>query len=224
MIDVLCPILGRPPHAMLRSLEHATTSSFQVYFICSPGDDTYELCKQTGRPTFLMEWESGRADFAKKINWMFERTARPWCFTAGDDLRFHPGWDIAAITAGTRVVGTNDLHSPAVQTGKFATHMLFARSYIEECGGTFDNSDPVFWEGYDHQFVDNEFNEKAKTLREWSFARESVVEHLHPVWGKAEWDPTYNKAFRETQQDQALYASRLKAFRKSQKRDIVGAR
>jgi len=224
MIDVLCPILGRTPHAMLRSLEFSTAGDFQVYFICSPGDEMYSVCKETRRPTFLVDWEPGRGDFAKKINWMFERTSRNWCFTAADDLRFHPGWDVAAIGAGTRVVGTNDLHSPAVRTGKFATHMFFARSYIEEHGGTFDRSDPVFWEGYDHQFVDNEFNEKAKSLGEWSFAREAVVEHLHPVWGKAEWDDTYNKAFRETKQDQALYVSRLKSFKKSARSDILARR
>jgi len=106
------------------------------------------------------------------------------------------------------VVGTNDLHSPAVQTGKHATHILFARSYIEECGGTFDGTGAVFCEQYDHQFVDNEFIATAKARGEWSFARDSVVEHLHPVWGKASWDATYEKAFRATAADTRLFTAR----------------
>jgi len=208
MIDILCPILGRPPHGMLRSLEHSTVEKYEVYFICSPGDSMYELCQATGRPTWMVEWEPGAGDFAKKINFAFSNTNSPWCFTAADDVRFHPGWDRAALQAGTRVVGTNDLHSPAVQTGKHATHILFARSYIEECGGTFDGTGAVFCEQYDHQFVDNEFIATAKARGEWSFARDSVVEHLHPVWGKASWDATYEKAFRATAADTRLFTAR----------------
>ena len=75
-------------------------------------------------------------------------------------------------------------------------------------GGTFDGSGAVFSEAYDHQWVDNEFLELAKRRGKWAFAERSVVEHLHPVWGLAEWDDTYNKAFRETTEDQALFARR----------------
>ena len=224
MIDILVPILGRPPNAMLRSLEFSSTEKFQVYLICSPGDSHYDLCLATGYPSFRMDWEAGPGDFAKKINWAFEHSDGDWCFNAADDLRFHPGWDVAALRASTRVVGTNDLHSPAVQTGRHATHILFARSYICEYGGTFDDTGAVFSETYDHQFVDNEFVETAKVRSEWSFARDSVVEHLHPVWGKASWDATYEKAFRATKEDTALYQARMNTFRRHRRSDILPTR
>jgi len=200
---------------MLRSLE-VTEVPYSVFFLCSPGDETMiDVCRATGHTTWVMEWQAGRADFAKKINWGYAHTEQPWIFTGADDLRFHPGWDSEALAAGARVVGTNDLHSPAVQTGKYATHFLFARTYIEERGGTFDGSGAVFSEAYDHQFIDNEFTETAKARGEWVHAHGAVVEHLHPVWGKAEWDDTYRKAFRETDADHKIFNSRWKGIRRA---------
>ena len=197
---------------MLKTLEASTSTPHKVYFICSPGDDQIDVCQASGHVTWVVEWEPGRADFAKKINWAFAKTDSEWVFQAADDIRFSPGWDIEALKVGERasVVGTNDLHNPSVKARIHSTHTLFRRSYIEEYGGTFDGSGVVFSEAYDHQWVDNEFLELAKRRGKWAFAERSVVEHLHPVWGLAKWDATYNKAFRETSEDQALIASRMR--------------
>lgn len=215
MIDILVPILGRSPVEMLKTLEASTTTEFQVYFICSPGDDQIKVCQASGHVTWVVEWEPGRADFSKKINWAFPRTNSEWVFQGADDIRFSPGWDTEALKVSARagVVGTNDLHNPSVKAGLSATHILFRRSYIEDYGGTFDGSGTVFSEAYDHQWVDNEFIELAKHRGQWAFAKRSHVEHLHPVWGGAEWDATYNKAFRESKEDQALFARRTKEMK-----------
>ena len=214
MIDVLVPVLGRSPLAMLRSLEYATSNDFFVYFICSPGDDEQiESCKNTNHTTWVVEWESGRADFARKINWAFSKTTSDWIFQGADDIRFSPNWDTEALEVAKRnralVIGTNDLHNPLVKSKAHATHILFARSYITDYGGTFDGTGAVFSETYDHQFVDNEFIALARARKQWAFAEKSVVEHLHPVWNLAAWDPVYEKAFRETTQDQRLHARRM---------------
>ena len=202
---------------MLRSLEHATSERYEVYFICSPDDDMYQVCLETGRPTWVVDWDPGRADFAKKINWGFDRTENEWVFQGADDIRFSPGWDTEALAVAKQrnalVVGTNDLHNPLVKAKAHATHILFARSYIEQYGGTYDGSGAVFSETYDHQFVDNEFIELARARKVWAFAENSIVEHLHPVWGLGAWDPVYEKAFRETTQDQRLYAQRARAMK-----------
>ena len=186
MIDVLVPILGRPPHAMIDSLEQSTETEFKVFFICSPGDETVEECRIYDRyVTWVVEWKPGRADFAKKINWAYARTSSPWIFTGADDLRFHPDWDTEALRLAdpALVIGTNDLHNPAVQADDVRHPLLIARVYIETYGGTYDGSGAVFSEVYDHQFVDTEFVEVAKQRKRWIFAERSVVEHLHPVWG-----------------------------------------
>lgn len=217
MIDVLVPVLGRPLFDMLRTLEASTSEPFQVFLICSPGDSQVRACQNSGYTTWIVPWEPGRADFARKINWAFARTSGEWIFQGADDIRFSAAWDVEALRVaeryGASVVGTNDLHNPSVKARIHSTHTLFRRSYIEEYGGTFDGSGVVFSEAYDHQFVDNEFIELAKMRGQWAFAQRSLVEHLHPVWGLAEWDPTYEKAFRETSEDTALFASRMRLLR-----------
>jgi hypothetical protein len=222
MIDVLVPVLRRSPLAMLRSLEYATSEPFKVFFLCSPGDsEQIADCEATGHTTWVMDWEAGRADFAKKINYAFAHTDSEWLFQAADDIRFSPGWDTEALTVARKqkaqVIGTNDLHNPAVKAKSHATHILFTRAYIEHYGGTFDNSGAVFSEVYDHCYVDNEFIELAKRRRQWAFAERSVVEHLHPVWGLTEWDPTYKKAFREFDADRQLFSERFRSIRRARR-------
>lgn len=205
---------------MLRTLEYATSADFSVYFICSPGDDEQiESCRSTGYTTWVVDWEPGRADFARKINWAFPQTSAEWLFQGADDIRFSPGWDVEAFAVaeqtGASVIGTNDLHNPSVKAKLLATHIFFARSYIDTYGGTFDGTGAVFSETYDHQFVDNEFVALARARKQWAFAEKSIVEHLHPVWGLADWDPVYEKAFRETSQDQRLHARRMQRMQRA---------
>ena len=90
-----------------------------------------------------------------------------------------------------------------------STHTLFHRSYVEERPATVDESDPVFWEGYDHQFVDLEFIQVAKRRGEFAYCQQAIVEHFHPHWGNAERDPTYTKAMRDTNGDRKLYMQRM---------------
>lgn len=216
MIAILCPVLNRPHHVtpFLGSASQ-TRSEYRVYFICSPGDrDEIAACKNTDAEVLIVPFEPGRADFAKKINWAFDQTDEEWIFQAADDIRFSEKWDVHALLAAKRrnalVVGTNDLGNPNVVRGRHSTHTLFRRSYIEDYGGTVDNSGRVFSEVYDHQWCDNEFVQTALFRRVFAFARNSFVEHFHPHWGKAEMDATYSKAMRETKSDMLLFKQRFK--------------
>src|SRR6185436_4260431 len=134
-IDILIPALGRP-NDIPRLMESLPTE-YRVIFICSPLDmDQIDACRRTKREVWIAEWEPGRGDFAKKINWAYERTDAEWVFQGATDLRFHPGWDKVALRvaerSGKRAIGTNDSHNPQVKRGMQSTHTLIARSYIEE--------------------------------------------------------------------------------------------
>jgi hypothetical protein len=214
-IDVLVPVLGRPQNVapLLESLA-VTRVEHRVFFICSPGDsEQIAACEVSGHPTLIVNWTPNRGDYAKKINWGFEQTDAEWVFQGADDLRFYPDWDVAALRCARQrekqVIGTNDMHNPQVKRGIHATHFLIARSYIEEQGGTFDDSGAIFCEKYDHQYVDLEFCETARRRGAWFYCRNSVVEHLHPHWGLAEQDETYKKAMRRTGQDRRIYMQRM---------------
>jgi hypothetical protein len=198
---------------LLRSIEESTTTPHRVVFICTPGDrEEIAEIERCGGEILITAFPAGKGNFAKKINTGFRETTSEWVFQGADDVIFQEGWDAHALkVAGGkyRVIGTNDLHNPAVKSGKHSTHTLFARSYIEDAPGTVDGSDPVFFEGYDHQFVDLEFVEVAKRRGEWAFAKRAVVEHFHPHWGNAERDATYIKAMRSTMRDRRLYMQRM---------------
>jgi glycosyltransferase involved in cell wall biosynthesis len=212
-IDILIPVLGRPQNAakVAESLK-VTSTPYQLVFICSPRDTAEIAACRKVADVLVVDWNPGKADFAKKINTGFRETDSEWVFQGADDVIFHPGWDLHALkVAGSkyRVIGTDDLHNPSVKRGLHSTHTLFARSYIEERPATVDESDPVFFEGYDHQYVDMEFVEVAKRRNEWAFAKRAVVEHFHPHWGNAERDATYIKAMRSTMRDRRLYMERM---------------
>lgn len=214
MIDILCPVLGRLERTepFAQSLSENTTNGYRLLFICSPEDKKkIKTCKEHGE-VLVVPWRSGGGDYAKKINHGFSLSENEWVLCGADDLRFYPEWDTRALvcgSAGNLVVGTNDLHNPAVLKGRHSTHPLFHRSYIEEYGsGTKDRTGSVLCELYDHQFVDTEFCETSMERGEWVFCKESIVEHLHPYWGLAPYDKTYTKALRRSAQDQKLYFRR----------------
>lgn len=230
MIDILIPVLGRPHNItpLLESLK-VTVTPYRVFFLCSPGDtDQIEECLRSGWQTWIVPWAPGRGDFARKINWAFDHTHSSWLFQGADDLKFYAGWDTAALALARdrdkQVVGTNDLHNPQVKRGIQSTHTLFARHYIEEQGGTHDRTGKVFCERYDHQYVDLEFCETARRRGVWAFAKQSIVEHLHPHWGLAEKDATYEKGARLTASDYRLYQKRMGRSRELRKERYAAAR
>jgi hypothetical protein len=183
--------------------------------VCSPNDrDVLIECNRSGQDVLVVDWEPGRADYARKINLGYRETIEPWLFTGASDLVFHPDWDRHALLVGERtgagVVGTQDTRNPSVRRGLQSTHSLVRREYVQEFGGTFDNTGAIYSETYDHQYIDVELVETAKLRQRWAFSKRSVVEHKHPHWGTAETDDTYVKAMRATTQDRRLYVQRIK--------------
>lgn len=112
-----------------------------------------------------------------------------------------------AEATGAGVIGTNDLGNPRVLAGRHSTHPLVSRRYANEMG-TLDGPGQVVAEVYDHQYCDDELVLTAQRRAEWAFAREAVVEHLHPFFGKAEMDATYDKAIAKTADDRATFMRR----------------
>jgi hypothetical protein len=155
--------------------------------------------------------------FAEKCNRGYLVSGEPWLFLVGDDVVFHKGWLDQAMevarTTGAQVVGTNDLGSPVVKSGKHATHMFISRDYIAKTGASWDGPGIVCHEGYRHWFVDNEIVEAAKQRRVWAPCLASHVEHLHPYYGKADRDAVYAIGEAASETDRALWAHRFARFR-----------
>jgi len=229
MIDVVCPVLGRPANAqpLVESIRANTTVDHRIWFLCSPDDNEQQTATMVTDADFVLiaHWPAGTGDYAKKINHAYKaigRTPHPgeWVFTGADDITFTPGWDVeilkVAERTGAGMVGSNDQANPLVKRGRHSTHSLFSRAYIDSVGGTFfDGPGIVYAECYDHQWIDTEAVKAAMDRGQWAFAHNSVVAHHHPIYDRTvAMDDTYRRALGDASADKRLYVQRLKEWSK----------
>jgi len=214
-IAVIVPVLGRPQHAasFMASLR-ASTGLAHVYAVCQGDDpDTAAAWLDAGAEVL----ESGeQTSFAAKANLGYAKTSEPWVLLVGSDVHFYPGWLDQALAAAApgpyHVVGTNDCGNPRVIAGEHATHMLIRRAYIDQVGASWDGPGIVAHEGYRHWAVDDEIVTAAKQRGVWAMALGSKIEHMHPMWGKAEDDKIYQLGQSFAEQDLKLFQERLVKF------------
>lgn len=213
---ILVPVLHRPwrVEPLLESVAAATPEPHRVLFIASPGDDAEHAAIDTaGGDMLVIDQEPAPGDYARKINAGYRATVEPLLFLAADDLHFHPGWLAAAcrqLTAGVGVVGTNDLGNPRVLRGVHSTHSLVTRVYADL--GTIDEPGKVLHEGYWHEYCDDEMVETSWKREAWAFAADSIVEHLHPAWGKAPMDALYEAEPKRMAQGRRLFVRRRRLW------------
>ncbi len=215
-VAILIPARGRPDTIPLvsRSIRR-TTSNASIVFICTEGDNLVidkVLNDPVAKLIIVPDYEYG--DYAKKINAGYEQTNEPLLFLGATDLNFHPQWFENAkskLNKKIEVVGTNDLGNPDVIKGRHSTHTLVTRNYVDHYG-TIDEVGKVLCELYWHEYVDNEFVETAKYRGKFAMAMNSVVEHMHPMFGKAEWDKQYRNYRRRYAPSQDIYNDRKKLW------------
>lgn len=209
-VAVLVPVLRRPHNAepFMGSLR-ASTGLATAYAIASWDDvATQDAWRTAGAEVIVGSAET----FAEKVNASLAHCTEPWLFITGDDVLFRPGWldhtqHIASIY-GAKVVGTNDLGHPRVLAGEHATHLLVARDYVDEVGASWDGPGVVCHEGYRHWYVDDEIVTVAKQRDVWAMSLGSIVEHLHPSWGKALIDEVYELGQASADADRRLFIGR----------------
>lgn len=211
---IVVPVLNRPHRIrpVLESIQANTPEPHQVRFIGTAG--VTEWPSDFGNAIYDLIPLNSRGDYAKKINLALHTSDEPYIFTGADDLEFHPGWLSAALakmTPGIGVVGTNDLGHPKVLKGLHSTHSLVSREYAMEYG-TIDAKGKIYHEGYWHEFVDNELIATAVKRKAYAHAHDSVVEHLHPFFGKAPQDATYRQFSTRMVQGRALFQERRKLW------------
>jgi hypothetical protein len=123
-----------------------------------------------------------------------------------DDLWFHEGWLEAALRGllgmpeHSGMVGLNDM---ATDGTRFATHYLMTRDYIERFNGGV-----LAIPKYQHNFIDVEATARAMKAGRYHYAEDSLVEHRHYLWGKAEKDATYQRTAGTFKPDQETFLQR----------------
>lgn len=215
---ILVPVLRRPRNVapLVRSVHENTPEPHRLLFVATAGDLEEITAIRDAGADLLEVPPYPRGDYARKINAGYRSSSEPFLFLGADDLAFHPGWLSAALSEFERpeigVVGTQDLApTERARTGQHATHSLVRRSYVDE-RGTIDRRGEVLHPGYWHEYVDDEFIATARARGAFVFAHGSVVEHLHPSWGKAPTDELYAQQRRRMSHGRALYARRRRLW------------
>jgi len=215
LVAVIVPVLRRPHRVapLVESFRAATApGDARIYFVAQASDVAeVEAIRAVGLEPLLVGDDD--QSWARKINRGYERTSEPWLLLGADDLRFHAGWiDNVRSQLGTcpGVIGTND-GSPATANGTRSTHPLVRRLYARICG-TMDCRDEIVHEGYHHNFPDTELVMTARCRGLYAHCPSCLVEHLHPLWGKAAHDEVYTLGMSRWNADQALFYHRVNQF------------
>lgn len=209
---ILVPMLGRAHRVepLLASLK--ATGDFPVLFLTTPGDDEVINAVEKAASPMLTVPHRPRGDYARKINHGYRHTTQPLLFLAADDLHFHSGWFEAAtakLTSGIGVVGTNDKCNRRTIRGEHSTHSLVTRQYADR--GLIDRPG-LLYEGYPHEYVDDELVGTAKHRDAYAHAHDSIVEHLHPMARKAPMDELYAAQAQRMRSGRSLYEKRRRLW------------
>lgn len=185
-------MLGRAEHVgpLVQSLKLSTDRA-RIMWLVSAGDATVlEEVHGRGQVIILPRRESG--DYAHKINVGVLNSTEPLIFLGASDIRFRAGWletAEALMSDEIGVVGTNDLANPRTARGH-STHTLVARWYADL--GLIDGTPGLLYEGYQHEFCDDELVGSARKRNAYRHCPESHVEHLHPQFrAGGRWDESY---------------------------------
>lgn len=220
MLSIIIPSYGRPDKikGVLQNVILSTlTRDIEVLVVVERGQQMNEYMAATYDTPAKVIVNEGPKNYAGAVNTAYGAISSDstHIFLGADDLNFHQDWDFFALQAlkassHLRVVGTNDLGNAQVLAGTHATHYLIDRRYIDEIGGVADGSKgQVLFEGYDHNYTDTEFIGTAKARAVFTPCLTSIVEHIHPAFGKAALDPTYEKGNLHLRDDSELYLSRI---------------
>lgn len=217
-IVIVIPVLRRPHRAQMvynSILKSTPEGKSRILFVATPGDEAeIEACKATGADVRILNRRVMPGDYARKINTAYIESDEPLIFLGADDLEFHTGWYEAIlpyVEQGFGVIGTNDLGNHRVIAGTHSTHSVVTREYADQYG-TADRPNKILHEGYVHEYVDDELVETAKYRGKWAFAKDSIVEHLHPLWNKAPTDELYDAQHSRMRQSRALFRARRRLW------------
>ena len=198
-VAVLIPTLGRP-HKLKENVDNlfdvTGRDEIDIVFIVEP-EDTASI-DAAGELDALLIVNKRSKNYAGAINTAVNELDHRYFYAAADDFNFHPNWLPPLLEKSKQygVVGSDDLGNPNVKAGNFAVSYLVSRWYLPyACIGY---PDCLVYEGYKHNYTDTDVCQTAIHRGQYSFCAESVVEHMHPAWGKSEFDKTYERSLDQT--------------------------
>jgi hypothetical protein len=203
---VITPSRARPRQFAELAAAIRDTADLEVALVGLVDDDDPELLEYkalagglvyilTGPRQGLSGWTNKYAQYAAELD-------APYLASLGDDhLPRTRGWDRQLVDAILHLDGPgwaygNDLF----QGAQLPTAWVQSAALVRELGW-------MMLPGCEHMYVDTAVLELGRAADRIAYVPEVVIEHRHPLAGKADWDASY----RETNTD-ARYASDKAAY------------
>jgi len=201
-MDIVIPTYRRIAN-ILRTYDQL--KDFNVLFVCHESDiESQQTVRNLGLIPIMDYQPPSGVNATNRGYW----AATSSLIVIGqDDFNWHDGWLEAAEAYEKPVVGFNDGYVGHEET-QHSVGWLVNRAYVEiySLANGFPNS--IFCPLYKKNYADDELNETVKNRGMFAYARDALVEHLHPGFGKAPQDDTYAVLDQFSEQDHQLYLSR----------------
>lgn len=212
-ISILCPTRKRPQNVvrLVDSIEKTSTVLPEIIFYVDEDDDTFpgifKEVKTVRGPRILM---------SKMWDKCLEAATGEIVMMGGDDLIFQTkGWDDqvrrAFASFPDRIVF---VHGDDGHWGKdFGTHGFLHRNWIEKVGYLCPPH-------YVSDYNDTHINEVANMIDRRVYLP-FITEHMHPVWGKSEWDQTHKERLARQAQQKTEELYRANAWERERDAEIL---
>ena len=202
-LAILVPSRGRPNAIASLYAELARTKTVaDLIVVVDDDDEQMNEYIELGVTLFVVKRDGkGMAKPLNKAASHFKDAYRHFAFLGDDHRPRTQEWDKAFVTAldelGTGIVYGNDLF----QAEQLPTAVAMTGNIVHALDGMVPP-------GMIHLYLDNFWMQLGKDLGAIRYFGEIIIEHLHPVAGKAEWDDNYRAVNAEE-----VYSADAKAYR-----------
>jgi glycosyltransferase involved in cell wall biosynthesis len=208
-VAILTPTYGRPHRIQpyidnIRSVTNMDLADI-VFIVEEDDKEVREICENSGETTII---NKRARSFGGAMNTAVRELDYKYFYGSSDDFFFHENWlpPLLELSENFGMVGSNDMGNPEVAAGLLSTCYLINKKYLSRC--VPDSPEDIVCELYLHNYTDTELTSVARFNKEYAYCPESLVEHMHPAWGKAPIDETYNLQNGTWDHDTALFNSR----------------
>lgn len=184
---VLVPTRGRPENAAEVMQAHKQFSCrSDLFFIIDTDDALLPDYRSTVGIERIIEIENIKRGMAYPINIAAKRLANDYEFLTfiGDDHRFRtPDWDVVLMRGIGKRPGIgygNDL----LQGKNLPTAVMMSSAIARALGGMVPPR-------MQHLYLDNFWKKLGEDLKNLVYLPDVIIEHCHPIAGKAQWDEGY---------------------------------
>ena len=184
---VLVPTRGRPSNAVEVLKAHKEFSCrSDILFVVDTDDEELVNYRTAVGLEYIVEVENKTRGMAYPINIAAKKYANDYEFFTfiGDDHRFRtPDWDVTLM----RGIGSKPglaYGDDLLQGQNLPTAVMMSGAIVRALGGMVPPK-------LKHLYLDNFWKRLGEDLDSLTYMPQVIIEHCHPIAGKAEWDEGY---------------------------------